>query len=188
MNADQVIKEAGILVSRYRVPYDMREDLLHEAIVAGLSALENGGDESKIITDMRKALYAYTNWKSLAVSIPDNGNTYTFKLQMDRCDYDKLSHTEKALYHALRADRVTEEETLGLEAQDEHTGLLLSLAVDQILDEEQSSVFRKIAFMGYTKQEVGVSMGKSRQWVAKTYLEACKKIEERLYSVTKETH
>ena len=85
----------------------MREDLLHEAIVAGLSALENGGDESKIITDMRKALYAYTNWKSLAVSIPDNGNTYTFKLQMDRCDYDKLSHTEKALYpiHQLRRCR-----------------------------------------------------------------------------------
>lgn len=185
MKPTEVIKQAELLVGRYRVPSDLRQDLLHEAIVAGLEAINNGEtEEFRIVTNMRKAMYAYTNWKTLAVSVPDSGNTYVFRLHMNPEDYDKLSTTEKALYHALSGDNASDEEADRLEATDAHTGLLLSLAIDQLLTEEQSSVFRKIAFMGYTQQEVGVAMGRSRQWVASVYKEACKKIEERFYSVS----
>lgn len=184
MKQFDVVKQAEMIVGRYRVPQDLRQDLLHEAIVAGLDTIEAGEtDESKIITNMRKAMYAYTNWKSLAVTVPDSGNTYIFKLHMNPDDYHKLSTTEKALYHALSGDVVSEEEADRLEATDEHTGLLLSLALDQLLTEDQATVFRKIAFMGYNKREVALSMGRSRQWVAGVYEAACKKIRQKFYGV-----
>jgi RNA polymerase sigma factor (sigma-70 family) len=169
------------LASRYKVTPDQREDLVQEGYLAYLECVDKGCTHEEIIeTNIRKAMYNHVNFKQRVVQVPPSGQTYGFlKSLMSLETTEGLSPTEKALYFALTGEAV------GLDALDKemqgasHEGYLaLGMAVSKALDEQEASVFRKIALHGYTQKEVAISMGTSQQWVNQLYQSALDKLKE----------
>lgn len=171
------------LASRYKVTPDQREDLVQEGYLAYLECVDKGCTHEEIIeTNIRKAMYNHVNFKQRVIQVPPSGQTYGFlKSLMSLETTEGLSPTEKALYFALTGEAV------GLDALDKemqgvsHEGYLaLGIAVSKALDEQEASVFRKIALHGYTQEEVAVSLGVSRQKVDRIYQTATEKLKELL--------
>jgi len=167
--------------SRYRVTVDQREDLIQEGYLAYLECVAKGCTHPDIIeTSIRQAMYDYTNFKQRPIEIPSDNNHRGLKKRWATLDnLDTLTATEKALYFALMGDYVTLD-TLDKEMlEGSHEELAeLGLAVTKALDEQEASVFRKVALHGYTLQEVGKSMGVSKQRADKVYQGALEKLRE----------
>jgi len=167
--------------SRYRVTADQREDLIQEGYLAYLECVAKGCTHPDIIeTSIRQAMYDYTNFKQRPIEIPSDNNHRGLKKRWATLDnLDTLTATEKALYFALMGDYVTLD-TLDKEVlEGSHEELAeLGLAVTKALDEQEASVFRKVALHGYTLQEVGKSMGVSKQRADKVYQGALEKLRE----------
>jgi len=168
--------------SRYRVSPDQREDLVQEGYLAYLECVDKGcTDPERLETSIRQAMYDYVNFKSMPVEVPSRKDYYGLKKKWDNLDnLDTLTATEKALYFALMADYVTlddlDKEML---CEDSHEDLVtLGLAVTKALDEQEASVFRKIALHGYEMHEVGDALGFSRQRVNQIYQGALEKLRE----------
>lgn len=165
--------------SRYRVTADQREDLVQEGYLAYLEAVAKGCDHPDILeTRIRQAMYDYTNFKQRPIEIPSNNNHRGLKKRWATLDtLDTLTATERALYFALMGEYVTLD-TLDKEMlEGSHEDLVeLGLAVTKALDEQEASIFRKIALHGYELQEVGKAMGVSKQRVNQIYQSALEKL------------
>lgn len=171
------------LASRYRVTPDQRGDLIQEGYLAYLECLEKGCSHPDIIeTSIRQRMYNYTNFKQRPIEIPSDNNYRGLKKRWTDLDsLDGLSPTEKALYFALMGDYVTLDSAERELLEESHEDLInLGMVVTQVLTEQEASVFRKIALHGYKLQEVGQSMGASKQWVALIYRGALEKLREKI--------
>lgn len=169
------------IASRYRVTPDQREDLIQEGYLAYLECVEKGCSHPDVIeTSIRHAMYNYTNFKQRPIEIPSRKEYYGLKKRWESLEtLDGLSPTEKALYFALTGEYVSVD-ALDKEGLDEsHEDFLaLGMAVTKALDEQEASVFRKIALHGYEFHEVGESIGVSKQRVSQIYQGALEKLRE----------
>jgi RNA polymerase sigma factor (sigma-70 family) len=169
------------IASRYRVTSDQREDLIQEGYLAYLECVEKGCSHPDVIeTSIRHAMYDYTNFKQRPIEIPSRKEYYGLKKRWESLEsLDGLSPTEKALYFALTGEYVSVD-ALDKEGLDEsHEDFLaLGMAVTKALDEQEASVFRKIALHGYTQEEVSASLGMSQQRVSQLYQGATEKLRE----------
>ncbi len=167
--------------SRYRVSADQREDLVQEGYLAYLECVDKGCTHPDLIeTSIRQAMYSYTNFKSMPVEVPSRKENYGLKKKWENLEtLDGLSATERALYFALTGEYVSVD-TLDKEAvEGSHEELLsLGMAVTKALDEQEASVFRKIALHGYEMHEVGDALGCSKQRVNQIYQGAIEKLRE----------
>jgi len=167
--------------SRYKIASDQREDLVQEGYVAYLECVAKGWtDHDKIETRIRQSMYSYTNFRNRAIEVPSRKDYYGLKKRWDSLEtLDGLSTTEKALYYALTGEYVSVD-TLDKEAvEGSHEELLaLGMAVTKALDDQEASVFRKVALHGYKMDEVGVALGFSKQRVNQIYQSAVEKIRE----------
>lgn len=168
--------------SRYRVSVDQREDLVQEGYLAYLECVDKGCTHPDLIeTSIRQAMYSYTNFKNMPVEVPSRKENYGLKKKWDNLDnLDSLTATERALYFALMGDYVTLEDLdKEMLCEGSHEDLVtLGLAVTKALDEQEASVFRKIALHGYEMHEVGDALGFSKQRVNQIYQGAIEKLRE----------
>ena len=169
------------LASRYKVTPDQREDLVQEGYLAYLECVAKGCDHPDVIeTSIRHAMYDYTNFRQRPIEIPsDNNNRGLRKRWDDLENLDGLSTTEKALYLALTGEYVsidTLDKELTSESHDEL--VTLGMAITQALEEQEASVFRKIALHGYTQEEVSKALKLSQQRVSQVYQSAVDKLQE----------
>ena len=168
--------------SRYRVSVDQREDLVQEGYLAYLECVDKGcSDPERIETSIRQAMYDYTNFRQRPIEIPSNNNHRGLKKRWATLDsLDTLTATERALYFALMGDYVTLDELdKEMLCEGSHEDLVeLGLAVTKALDEQEASVFRKIALHGYEMHEVGDALGCSKQRVNQIYQGAIEKLRE----------
>ena len=167
--------------SRYRVTAYQREDLVQEGYLAYLECLAKGCTHPDVIeTSIRQAMYDYTNFKQRPIEVPsDNNNRGLKKRWSDLEDLDDLSATERALYFALMGEYVTLDVLDKEMLEGSHEELAeLGMAVTKALDEQEASIFRKVALHGYTMKEVGKSMGVSKQRVDQIYQGALDKLRE----------
>lgn len=176
-------KISKALASRYKVSADQREDLIQEGYLAYLECLEKGCTHPDIIqTTMRQAMYDHTNFKQRPIEIPSDNNHRGLRKRWESLEsLEGLSPTEKALYFALTGEYVSTD-TLDKELlEDSHEDLVaLGMAITKALSEREASVFRKVALHGYELQEVGKSMGVSKQAVHQIYQEAVEKLRSKL--------
>lgn len=168
--------------SRYRVTVDQREDLVQEGYLAYLECVAKGCTHPDVIeTSIRQAMYDYTNFKQRPIEVPSRKDSYGLKKKWaDLDNLDDLTPTERALYFALMGEYVTLDE-LDKEVlcEGSHEELAeLGMAVTKALDEQEASIFRKVALHGYTMREVGKSMGVSKQRVDQIYQGALDKLRE----------
>lgn len=174
------------IASRYRVTPDQREDLIQEGYLAYLECVDKGCSHPDVIeTSIRHAMYNYTNFKQRPIEIPSRKEYYGLKKRWESLEtLDGLSPTEKALYFALTGEYVSVD-ALDKEGLDEsHEDFLaLGMAVTKALDEQEASVFRKIALHGYTQEEVSVALDISRQKVDRIYQRAVEKIRDLIEEV-----
>ena len=168
------------IASRYRVTPDQREDLIQEGYLAYLECVEKGCSHPDVIeTSIRQAMYDYTNFKQRPIEIPSRKEYYGLKKRWESLESpDGLSPTEKALYFALTGEYVSVD-TLDKEmTEDSHEDLIsLGMAVTKALDEQEASVFRKIALHGYTQEEVSIALTMSRQRVDRIYQSSVAKLK-----------
>jgi len=167
--------------SRYRVTTDQREDLVQEGYLAYLEAVAKGCSHPDILeTRIRQAMYDYTNFRQRPIEIPSNNNHRGLKKRWATLDsLDTLTPTERALYFALMGDYVTIDALDKEMLEGSHEDLVeLGMAVTKALDEQEASVFRKIALHGYEMQEVGKAMGCSKQRVNQIYQGALEKLRD----------
>ncbi len=168
--------------SRYRVSPDQREDLVQEGYLAYLECVDKGcTDHERFETSIRQAMYDYTNFRQRPIEIPSDNNHRGLKKKWATLDsLDTLTPTERALYFALMGDYVTLEDLdKEMLCEGSHEDLVtLGLAVTKALDEQESSVFRKIALHGYEMHEVGDALGFSKQRVNQIYQGALEKLRE----------
>lgn len=167
--------------ARYRVTVDQREDLVQEGYLAYLECVSKGCTHPDVIeTSIRQAMYDYTNFKQRPIEIPSNNNHRGLKKRWSNLEnLDDLTATEKALYFALMGEYVTLDALDKSTLEGSHEDLIeLGMAVTKALDEQEASVFRKIALHGYEVQEVSKAMGISKQRVSKTYQTALGKLRE----------
>lgn len=171
------------IASRYRVSADQREDLIQEGYLAYLECVERGCSHPDVIeTSIRQAMYDYTNFKQRPIEIPSDNNHRGLKKRWANLEtLEDLGPTEKALYFALMGEYVTLD-TLDKDLlEDSHEDLVnLGMAITQALTEQEASVFRKVALHGYELQEVGKSMGFSKQRAGQIYQDAVVKLREKL--------
>lgn len=168
------------IASRYRVTPDQREDLIQEGYLAYLECVDKGCSHPVVIeTSIRQAMYDYTNFKQRPIEIPSDNNHRGLKKRWANLEsLDSLSSTEKALYFALTGEYVSVD-TLDKEmTEDSHEDLIsLGMAVTKALDEQEASVFRKIALHGYTQEEVSIALAMSRQRVDRIYQSSVAKLK-----------
>lgn len=171
------------IASRYKVSTDQRQDLIQEGYLAYLECVAKGCTHPDVIeTNIRQAMYDYTNFKQRPIEIPSDNNHRGLKKRWSNLEtLDGLSATEKALYFALTGEYVSVD-TLDKELLEEsHEELVtLGMAITQVLSEEEAYVFRKVALHGYELKEVGKSMKVSKQRVGQIYQEAVSKLRERI--------
>lgn len=171
------------LASRYKVTPDQREDLVQEGYLAYLECVAKGCDHPDVIaTKIREAMYDYTNFKQRPIEIPSDNNHRGLKKRWSNLEtLEGLGPTEKALYFALMGEYVTLD-TLDKDLlEDSHEDLVnLGMVITQVLTEQEASVFRKVALHGYELQEVGKSMGFSKQRAGQIYQGAVTKLREKL--------
>ena len=169
------------LASRYKVTPDQRDDLVQEGYLAYLECVAKGCDHPDVIeTSIRQAMYSYTNFKQRPIEVPSRKEYYGLKKRWEELEtLDGLSATEKALYFALTGEYVSTD-TLDKEMlQESHEDFLaLGMAVTKALDEQEASVFRKIALHGYTQEEVSKALKLSQQRVSQVYQSAVDKLRE----------
>lgn len=169
------------IASRYRVTPDQREDLVQEGYLAYLECVAIGCTHRDVIeTNIRKSMYNYVNFKQRTIQVPPSGQTYSFlKGLLSLKTTDGLSPTEKALYFALTGEPVSLD-TLDKEVQDtsQEDYTALGLAITKALDEQEASVFRKVALHGYNQEELAVAMGVSQQRISQLYQSALDKLRE----------